>query len=188
MELRQTNRSRADIPTYHRTGLVRLAGSLLYTCVWYLWYDMPCQRLCVGPSCSVDTNTGPPGRQALETTPKHVIPSIFSLASRAGSKVPFLARLCPPPDVGNPWCEACRMRLRAEVSQASRVGLAGRMLGDAQQACCKRARGLTVSGAGGAGMREGRSLYTWLPVHSCRDAVPLRPFSSDCCASDLSIG
>jgi len=23
---------------------------------------------------------------------------------------------------------------------------------------------------------------------SCRDAVPLRPFSSDCCASDLSIG
>lgn len=134
---------------------------------------------------------GPPERQAHETTQKHVIPStgpIFSLAGRAGSKVSFLARLCPPPDVGNPWCEACRMRLRAEVSQASRVGLAGRMLGDAQQACCKRARGLTVFGAGGAGMREGRSLYTWLPVHSCRDAVPLRPFSSDCCASDLSIG
>ena len=41
------------------------------------------------------------------------------------------------------------MRLRAEVSQASRVGLAGRMLGDAQQAFCKRARGLTVFGAGG---------------------------------------
>ena len=43
------------------------------------------------------------------------------------------------------------MRLREEVSQASRVGLAGRMLGDAQQALCKRARGLTVFGAGGAG-------------------------------------
>ena len=56
------------------------------------------------------------------------------------------------------------MRLRAEVSQASRVGLAGRMLGDAQQAFCTRARGLAVFGAGVAGMREGRSLYTWLPV------------------------
>jgi hypothetical protein len=56
------------------------------------------------------------------------------------------------------------MRLRTEVSQASRVGLAGRMLGDAQQAFCKRARGQTVFGAGVAGMREGRSLYTWLPV------------------------
>ena len=122
--------------------------------------------------------------------PKSMVFRVSALpaASRAGSKAPFLARLCPPPDVGKPWCEACRMRLREEVSQASRVGLAGRMLGDAQQACCKRARGLTVSGAGGAGMREGRSLYTWLPVHSCRDAVPLRPFSSDCCASDLSIG
>ena len=180
----------APMRTFRRTIAHVWSGSLdRYSIrVWYLWYDMPCQRLCVGPSCSVDTNTGPPGRQAHETTQKHVIPSVFSLASRAGSKVPFLARLCPPPDVGNPWCEACRMRLRAEVSQASRVGLAGRMLGDAQQAFCKRARGLTVFGAGGAGMREGRSLYTWLPVHSCRDAVPLRPFSSDCCASDLSIG
>ena len=121
----------SDVPS-HTFGPARWIATLYV--LWYLWYDMPCQRLCVGPSCSVDTNTGPPGRQALETTPKHVIPSIFSLASRAGSKVPFLARLCPPPDVGNPWCEACRMRLRAEVSQASRVGLAGRMLGDAQQA------------------------------------------------------
>lgn len=149
-------RATAPMRTFRRTIAHVWSGSLdRYSIrVWYLWYDMPCQRLCVGPSCSVDTNTGPPGRQAHETTQKHVIPSVFSLASRAGSKVPFLARLCPPPDIGNPWCEACRMRLRAEVSQASRVGLAGRMLGDAQQAFCKRARGLTVFGAGGAGMRE----------------------------------
>ena len=68
--------------------------------------------------------------------PKSMVFRVSALpaASRAGSKAPFLARLCPPPDVGKPWCEACRMRLREEVSQASRVGLAGRMLGDAQQA------------------------------------------------------
>lgn len=179
----------SDVPS-HTCGPARWIATLYV--LWYLWYDMPCQRLCVGPlALSRHQQQGHQSDRLPRNNPKACYSQyrpIFSLASKAGSKVPFLARLCPPPDVGNPWCEACRMRLRAEVSQASRVGLAGRMLGDAQQACCKRARGLTVFGAGGAGMREGRSLYTWLPVHSCRDAVPLRPFSSDCCASDLSIG
>lgn len=66
------------------------------------------------------------------------------------------------------------MRLRTSSLKASRAGLAGGLLGDAQQqALCTPARGQTVFGAGVASIREGPSLYTW-PPGACA-GMPFRP-------------
>jgi len=65
--------------------------------------------------------------------------------------------------VGNPWHGHGVRHAGCVCGQKSprrpELGWLACMLGDAQQAFCKRARGQTVFGAGGAGMRERRSPF-----------------------------
>lgn len=123
MELRQ---STASGWTFRCTIAHVPASSLgsYWMCAWYLWYETLCQQERVGARAQSQTNT----RSAIDPkTTKACYSGRASSALQAGKRGgvggTFLSsRVCPPPAAGDPWCEACRMRLRTGVSRRPELG------------------------------------------------------------------